>query len=99
MDLLFTLIPMITLLIGWKRLPLDYSLFALTMMLFSLSAPIQGLDYPLAGSPRFMLVIFPVFIIYALWGKHPRIRSILMALSLSLFTINALLFLTHGWVA
>ncbi len=99
MDLLFTLIPLIALLIGWKYLPLHYNLFALATMLFSLSSPRDDFPRPLSSSPRFMLVIFPVFIIFALWGQHPRIRSILMPLSVALFTINALLFLTHGWVA
>lgn len=98
-DLLFTLIPLIALLISWKRLPLHYNLFALITILFSLSNPRYDFPRPLSSSPRFMIVIFPVFIIFALWGKHPRIRNILMALSLALFTINALLFLTHGWVA
>jgi hypothetical protein len=99
MDLLFTLIPLIALLISWRRLPLHYNLFSLVTMLFSLSNPRDDFPRPLSSSPRFMLVIFPVFLIFALWGQHPRIRSILMALSVSLFTINALLFLTHGWVA
>jgi hypothetical protein len=99
MDLLFTLIPLTALLISWKRLPLHYNLFTLVTILFSLSNPRDDFPRPLSSSPRFMLVIFPVFIIFALWGQHPRIRSILMALSVSLFTINALLFLSHGWVA
>lgn len=98
-DLLFTLIPLTALLVSWKRLPLHYNLFALVTILFSLSSPRDGFPRPLSSSPRFMLVIFPIFIIFAIWGQHPRIRCILMALSVSLFTINALLFLSHGWVS
>ncbi|HWS82750.1 MAG TPA: mannosyltransferase family protein [Ktedonobacteraceae bacterium] len=99
MDLLFTLIPLATLLVYWRRLPLHYSLFSLAMMIFSLNYPIQGPAYPLAASPRYMMVIFPLYILFAFWCKKPCIRDLLMRLSLSLFTIYALLFICHGWVA
>jgi len=99
MDLVFTSIPLVTLLIYWRRLPFYYSLFALAMMIFSLTHPIQGPNYPLSSSPRFMMVIFPIYILFAFWCKKSRMRNLLMGLSLSLFTIYALLFVCHGWVA
>jgi hypothetical protein len=98
-DLLFTLIPLGTLLLFWRRLPLHYSLFSLAMIIFSLDYPIQGTDYPLSSAPRFLMVIFPLYILFALCCKKSRMRDLFMGLSLSLFTIYALLFVCHGWVA
>ncbi|GCE13379.1 hypothetical protein KTT_32380 [Tengunoibacter tsumagoiensis] len=99
MDFLFTLFPMITLVLWWKRLPLTYSIFTTAMIFFALLHPIQGINYPLSSSPRFMLVLFPLYILLAIWCKNERVRSVLFPLSCALFTINALLFICHGWVA
>jgi hypothetical protein len=98
MDLTFTLIPLIVLAIGWKHLPLHYSLFALAMVIFSLSYPFTPLE-PLSATPRYMMSIFPIIVILALWGKHPRFDRTYVAFSLPLFAVNVLLFISHYWVA
>jgi hypothetical protein len=98
-DLIFTLFSFILLILYWKRLPLHYSLFSLAMIIFSLDYPIQGVNYPLSSAPRYLMVIFPLSILFAFCCKKPRIRDLLMGLSLALFTIYALLFVCHGWVA
>jgi hypothetical protein len=103
-DLLFTLIPLGSLIIGWKRLPLHYSLFSLLMMLSVLCHPVlaQNPDYtytPLMAGPRYMLVAFPIFILFALWSKRPSLAQILTITSLIFFAVNIVLFVTQNWVA
>ncbi len=98
LDLLFTVLPLSILILGWKRLPLHYSLFALITALFSLSYPHNSTE-PLLGAPRYMLVIFPIIIICALWAKNPRFDRAFQAISLPMFALNIVLFVNHYWVA
>jgi hypothetical protein len=98
LDLAFTLIPLFALLIGFRRIPIHYGLFALVMVIFSLAYP-QGTFAPLTAVPRYMMVIFPIIAIFAQWGKHLRFDKLFMAFSVALFAINIILFISHYWVA
>jgi len=99
LDLAFTLVPLAILIIGWKRLPLHYSLFAAILGIFSLSYP-QGTVEPLTAAPRYLMVIFPILAILALWGsKRQAIDRMVICASLPLFAINTVLFISHYWVA
>ncbi len=104
-DLLFTLIPLGILIIGWKHLPLHYTLFSLVMILYVLCYPVldqQNPDLthiPLTSVPRYLLVVFPIFILLGQWSKHPRLAQILITTSLILFGLNIVLFVTQNWVA
>ncbi len=97
LDLGFTLIPLTALVIGWKRIPLHYALFALGLALFTLSFP-QSIE-PLTSQPRYVMSIFPIAAIFALWSKRPRFDQVVIAISLPLFAVNVLLFIGHNWVA
>jgi len=97
-DITFTLIPLVALAIGWKRLPLHYSLFAVAMVIFSLSYPFIPLE-PLSAAPRYMMSIFPIIVIFAFWGKHSRFDRVFVACSLPVFAVNTILFISHYWVA
>lgn len=97
-DLAFTLLPLLALVLGWKRLPLHYSLFALAIMLFSLSFPL-GTVNPLASQPRYMMTAFPILVIFALWGKRTRFDQAYLAVAIALLAVNTILFITHYWVA
>ena len=97
LDLTFTLIPLAILAIGWRRLPLHYALFALGVALFTLAFP-QSIE-PLASLPRYMLILFPVTALLALWGKRERFHQWILVFSLSLLAFNIVLFILHYWVA
>jgi Mannosyltransferase (PIG-V) len=97
LDLSFTLIPLTILILGWRRIPLHYALFALALILFTLCFP-QSTE-PLASQPRYMLVIFPIIAILAFWGKRPRFNQAVIVFILPLFAINMILFISHRWVA
>jgi hypothetical protein len=96
-DVTFTLIPLTALVVGWRKLPLHYSLFSLVMVLLVLCEPNQYA--PLMSVPRFMLVIFPIFILFALWSKDRINAWSLMSFFFIMFIINILLFVTNVWVA
>ena len=98
LDIAFTTLPIVVLVLGWKRLPLHYSLFALAVIAFSLSFPILGVN-PLTSQPRYMLAAFPFIVILALWGKRPRFDQFFMALGPPLLALNTILFIGHYWVA
>jgi hypothetical protein len=97
LDLLFTLLPIGVLIAGWRRLPWHYSLFAAALMLLSLLYPGYP-PMPLTSAPRYMIVVFPVFVILAIWAKRQSVDRIYLALSLPLFAINIALFVSHYWV-
>jgi hypothetical protein len=44
-------------------------------------------------------VIFPMFIIFALWSKFPRFDRFYLTTSVALFALNVILFTSHHWVA
>ncbi len=98
MDIIFTLMALVVLILGWRRLPLHYSLFALVMIVFSLCYPSSSLT-ALSAAPRYMLVIFPIYVLFGLWGKSRHFDRIYVAVSLAFFTLHILLFATHNWVA
>ena len=78
-------------------MPLHYALFALGVALFTLAFP-QGIE-PLASLPRYMLILFPVTALLALWGKRERFHQVVLAFSFSLLAFNIVLFILHYWVA
>ena len=92
-QLFLTLVPLSALIISWKRLPLRYSLFALAMILFCLANPSKPYPYgALSAAPRFMSLVFPIFIIFAHWSKRPLVYRLLIAVSLIGFIANTLVF-------
>src|SRR6202022_2274116 len=98
LDLAFTTVPIVALIISWKRLPLHYSLFALAAFIFSMSFP-QGTINPMASQPRYMMSIFPLMVVLAFWGKCPYFDRLFIALGPPLLALNSILFISHYWVA
>ena len=97
-DLIFTLIPLIVLVIGWKHLPPQYSLLASAVILAGLCFP-RSLGRSLNATPRYLVVAFPIFVLLALWSKHRRLKDTFVVTSLIFFAINTILFVTQNWVA
>lgn len=75
LDLLFIAVPVIALAFGWRRLPPNYSLFALGITLFSLSFPVATFN-PLAFQPHYLMAAFPIILVLALWAiLYPSLLS------------------------
>src|SRR5256886_1536994 len=96
-DIFFTLVPLVALILGWKELPVHHCLFSLALILFVLSAPChyQGL----MSVPRYMLEMFPIFILFALWGKDRIVFWLLLGPSVIFFLAYIIVFVIYGWVA
>lgn len=94
-DVILTLIPLAALIIGWKRLPLHYSLFSLTLMLFVLCEPREY--EPLLSVPRYFLMAFPVFILLSLWSQNRRIAWYLIIPWVLLFILHVTQYAIYSW--
>jgi hypothetical protein len=94
----FTLLPLLVLGFGWKRIPLHYRLFAATLATFSLSFPLEGIS-PLLSQPRYLLILFPIFVILGIWGKRRRFHQWYFAFSLTCFIGFTVSFICNLWVA
>lgn len=57
---------------SFRRLPLAYAAYAVAALALPLSVP--ALDEPLKSLPRFMLVVFPLWIALALWVRERERR-------------------------
>ena len=97
-DFAFTTFAIVALVWAWKRLPLHYSLYALAVIIFSLSFPL-GTMHPLASQERYLIVLFPLFVIFALWGKNPRFDQFYVSIGTAMLALTTILFVGHYWVA
>jgi hypothetical protein len=98
LDITFTLLPLIALAATWRRLPMHFSFFALSLALLALCFPSVGPE-PLNSAPRYLLVAFPLFAAYALWCLRPRGERIYLAISLPVLILNSILFVCHYRIA
>jgi len=98
LDFAFTVIPIVVLVLGWKRLPLQYSLYALALILFYISFPLATL-HPLTSQQRYMIVLFPLFVVFAFWGANSRFNQLYIAIGPPLLAVNTILLVSHYWVA
>jgi hypothetical protein len=97
-DIVFTYMPLLALLVGWKHLPLRYSLFALCMALFLLSNPLEAGE-TLASAPRYMEVIFPIFLLFAIYCKRRLFAALLASTWLIACIIFTIAFVSGYWIA
>jgi len=83
----------------WKfpRQYLAYGFYAVLIYLFSLIFPTNG-SVPLAAFSRYMLEVFPAFIVLAAIGKKQQWNLYILMLSVSLLSFMLLQFLTGHWI-
>lgn len=98
--ILFMLVLLVLSFIGpWKfsRAHWSYAFYALAIYLFVILAPEQG-RYPLSSLARFMLEIFPAFIILATMGRRRNFNLYYLAISLPLLAFMLLQWLIGRWI-
>ena len=80
-----------------RRLPLAYGVYAVALLFLPLSTPLVG--EPIGGFPRYVAVVFPLFMWLAIWcderGSTTRVL-VVSAVLLGAFTSQ---FATWQWVA
>jgi hypothetical protein len=65
----------------------------------ALSIAVPMCTSSLMSMPRFALVLFPMFVILALWGGKAWINNAIVAFSLPLLGLFTVLFADWYWVA
>jgi Gpi18-like mannosyltransferase len=92
-ELLFTALMLALLVAGARRLRPSFSAY----MALSILVPMSTSS--LMSMPRFALVLFPMFVILALWGGRNWVNNMVVALSLPLLGLFTVLFADWYWVA
>ena len=93
LELAFTLLMLVVLVVGFRRLRLSYTVY----MALSIIAPMSTSS--LMSMPRFALVLFPMFALFGLWGARPTFSNAYVAFSLPLLGLFTVLFAAWYWVA
>jgi hypothetical protein len=93
LELTFTALMIVVLIAGFRRLRPSYSAF----MALSILVPMSTSS--LMSMPRFALVLFPMFVVLALWGERHSINNAIVAFSLPLLGLFTVLFANWYWVA
>ena len=84
--------------IALRVLPLAYGVYAIAALALPLSYPVPA--QPLMSLPRFLVVLFPLSIAFAVWlAAHPRARIPALAMSTLLMAFFVAQFATWHWVA
>jgi len=95
-ELAFTLLFIVLTIFIWNKLPRLYGVYAVTLMLLFLTR--LGSPQPLVSMARYVLEIFPAFLLLAAWGRRPWINRLILYLSwLGLLFFSAQ-FAIWGWV-
>lgn len=81
----------------WRKLPLEYALFSLLMLV----APMFRMTttQPLVSMSRYALAVFPVFIVLGMWGGKRWVNRVVVYTSLLLQLYLSAQFILWGWVA
>jgi hypothetical protein len=84
---------MLVLAFGFRRLRPSFSAYMGLSILIPMSTS------SLMSMPRFALVLFPMFVILALWGGRSWVNNTIVAFSLPLLGLFTVLFANWYWVA
>lgn len=99
LDLSATLGFLFLLIVGWRKLPLSYSLWTSILLLYILLDPAMDKPDILLSNQRFVLEMFPAFIILAQLGlQRPRLHWTLMILFPTLLATLSLIFVMNRWL-
>lgn len=81
---------------AWRRLPREHVLYALLMFLAPLFRMTE--TQPLVSMNRYVLVLFPMFMLLGVWGKNAWVNRAIVYLSFPLQMYFVAQFVLWGWV-
>lgn len=70
-----------------RILPLSYGLYSAAIVIYFLSLSEGGALFLAAGDGRYVLIIFPAFMVLGVWGRHRRLHELLMVAMPALMAI------------
>ncbi len=83
------------LLAGVRRVPVSYSLYAApSLALIALRSP----AFPLMSTMRYVAVLFPCFVVLALFGRSERVNTVWIVVSTLLLGLLAMLFIQGEFI-
>ncbi len=96
LNLLVTILFAVMTVMVWFKLPREYGLYTLVMLL----APLFRMttQQPLVSMLRYVLILFPVFALWAVWGKNAWVNRAVVYLSFPLALYTSAQFMLWGWV-
>jgi hypothetical protein len=92
-ELAFTFVFLALMVVAFRTLRPSYAWYFAASLLVPMSTA------SLMSMPRFVLVIFPAFMLMAIWGRNPLINSAIVSLSLPLLGLFTVLFADWYWLA
>lgn len=92
-DLAFTLLGGVALVLAWRWLRPSYSLYLTAMLLVPL------MTGSLVSMPRFVLVMFPMYLVLAILGRRPGVHETLLVVGMGLGGVFMALYAQWYWVA
>jgi hypothetical protein len=96
-DLAFVLIFLALVIPVWRRLPSVYGVYYTSLLLFSLT--ISDNLQPLKAQCRYVLGLFPAFLVIASLGRKPVANRLILYTSIALLLLLSGQFFIGGWVA
>jgi len=82
---------------AWKRLPHEWFLYMLVMILVPIFR--MNATQPLVSMSRYVIVLFPGFLLLGMWGKNPWVNRLIVYLGVLAALYFSAQFLSWGWVA
>ena len=83
--------------LSFRKLPLEYGIYmAVTVFVLLLR---RTTLQPLVSMSRYVLVLFPAFMIWGRWGRNPRVQRMIIYPSVALLLYLSGQFAMWGWVA
>ena len=93
---LVTTIFVALLVIGWRKLPVIYSLYAAASVVVLTMRLVD--TQPLNSMTRYALTLFPIFILLGIWGKNAWVQRAIVYSSFPLALFLSAQFVLWGWV-
>jgi len=87
----------ILLVVGWRKIPVEYSLYVGFSLLIILIRIVE--TQPLISMSRYSLTLFPSFFMFGLAGENPWMRRLLIYTFIPLNLYLSAQFFSWGWVA
>jgi Gpi18-like mannosyltransferase len=87
------------LLLGFRLVPISFTLYGLACLAVLLSAPVVTSDIPITSMSRYVFVLVPIYIVLARLGKWPIFDRVYVLLSIGSLAIFTSLFVNHMWGA
>lgn len=97
LNLLITFLFIVLVVAVWRKLPKEYGIYS-AFTLLALMLRMTTLQ-PLVSMSRYVLAIFPAFMLLGAWGQNPWVNRLILYLSIALLIYLTGQFVLWGWVA